>query len=182
MMMLALGRQPLAAAVPLLQPLLARHYGPIENKVPIRKVVENHAGRSKYNVVKELEVGIVLLPSEVKSIRAGNCDVSSAFAEEYDGELFLHNMFIPVWRSGICGRHEPYRVRKLLAHKSELKRLFEFNREPNSHLVPLRVHLGTTNWVKIQLGQCTRRRGPDNRQKEDGRDVKRQIDRALNDY
>ncbi|RHY18310.1 hypothetical protein DYB28_007792, partial [Aphanomyces astaci] len=170
-----------SAAVPrhLVQATTFVRHVAIDTKVPIRKVVENHVGRSKFNVVKELEVGISLLPSEVKSIRDGNCDISAAFAEEYDNELYLHQMYIPVWRHGIVGRHDPYRVRKLLAHRSELKRLFEFARESNAHLVPLRVHLGTTNWIKIQLGQCTRRKGPDTRKTDDGRDVKRQIDRAL---
>ncbi|ETV95787.1 SsrA-binding protein [Aphanomyces invadans] len=151
----------------------------IDTKVPIRKIVENHVGRSKYNVVKEIEVGISLVASEVKSIRDGNCDISAAFAEEYEGELYVHQMYIPVWRHGIVGRHDPYRERKLLAHRNELKRMFEFAREPNAHLVPLRVHLGTTNWIKIQLGLCTRRKGPDTRKSDDGREVKRQIDRAL---
>ncbi|KAG9406837.1 hypothetical protein AC1031_003166 [Aphanomyces cochlioides] len=162
----------------MLQPGLVRQAAIVTN-VPIRKVVENHVGRSKYDVVDEIEVGIVLLPSEVKSIRDGNCDISAAFAEEYDNELILYQMHIPVWRHGIVGRHEPTRVRKLLAHRNELKRLFDFAREPNAHLIPLRVHLGTTNWVKIQLGKCVRRKGPDNRKKDDARDVKRQIDRAL---
>ncbi|OQR92357.1 hypothetical protein ACHHYP_03793 [Achlya hypogyna] len=156
-----------------------RRHASIETGFPIRKVVENHSARAKYDIVKEIEVGISLVTSEVKSIRNGNCDISAAFAAEYADELFIHQMFIPVWRNGIVGRHETYRERKLLAHRHELKRLFEFGRKPNAHLIPLRVHLGTTNWIKIQLGLCHKKKGPDTRKREDERDVKAQIRRAL---
>ncbi|EQC37079.1 SsrA-binding protein [Saprolegnia diclina VS20] len=163
-------------------PLLAgvqRRFASIDTGWPTRKVVENHSARGKYEVVKELEVGLVLVASEVKSIRDGNCDISAAFAAEYAGELYLHQMYIPVWRHGIIGRHETYRERKILAHRHEIKRIIEFARQPNAHLVPLRVHLGTTNWIKIQLGLCTKKKGPDTRKREDERDVKQQIRRAL---
>ncbi|OQS05256.1 hypothetical protein THRCLA_02585 [Thraustotheca clavata] len=111
-----------------------RSFASVPTGVPIRKVVENHSARSKYNIVKDLEVGISLLPSEVKSIRDGNCDISAAFAAEYADELYLHQMYIPVWRHGIVGRHETYRERKLLARRHELRRIFEFSRQTNAHL------------------------------------------------
>jgi len=75
---------------------------------PERQIVENKAIRNKYEVTKEIMVGIVLEPSEVKSVRMHNCDISSAYAEEYKGELFLHQMYIPgecvfvIWHERHC--------------------------------------------------------------------------------
>jgi tmRNA-binding protein len=73
--------------------LFLRH-GSILTKWPIKKIVENHAARNKYIVEQELECGIVLAPSEVKSIRDGNCSISSAFAVEFENHLYLHQMYI----------------------------------------------------------------------------------------
>jgi len=100
----------------------------------------------------------VLQPSEVKSLRARNADLSTAFGAFYKHELFLHDLNIPgasvtcfcvlftecanlemlvrtVWRNGLIGRPEPTRVRKLLANRSELKKLEEFANRPNAQLV-----------------------------------------------
>ncbi|KAG6971159.1 hypothetical protein JG687_00002200 [Phytophthora cactorum] len=90
------------------------------NQKFVRKAAGNY-----YEVEREWNLGIVLKPSEVKSLRDRNADLSTAFGAFYKYELFLHDLNIP----------EPTRVRKLLANRSELKKLEEFANRPNAQLV-----------------------------------------------
>ncbi|KAG6974848.1 hypothetical protein JG688_00002868 [Phytophthora aleatoria] len=90
------------------------------NQKFVRKAAGNY-----YEVEREWNLGIVLKPSEVKSLRDRNADLSTAFGAFYKHELFLHDLNIP----------EPTRVRKLLANRSELKKLEEFANRPNAQLV-----------------------------------------------
>ena len=87
---------------------------------PIKVLVRNHRIKSK-DIVKQLQVGLELLPSEVKSMRARSCDLSAAFIAHTENELFLHQCFVPVWRNGILGTHDPYRNRKILAKRREIE-------------------------------------------------------------
>ncbi|ETI52051.1 hypothetical protein, variant 2 [Phytophthora nicotianae] len=104
------------------------------NQKFVRKAAGNY-----FEVQREWNLGIVLKPSEVKSLRDRNADLSTAFGAFYKHELFLHDLNIPVWRQGLIGRPEPTRVRKLLANRSELKKLEEFANRPNAQLVRTRV-------------------------------------------
>ncbi|ETP49745.1 hypothetical protein, variant 2 [Phytophthora nicotianae P10297] len=104
------------------------------NQKFVRKAAGNY-----FEVEREWNLGIVLKPSEVKSLRDRNADLSTAFGAFYKHELFLHDLNIPVWRQGLIGRPEPTRVRKLLANRSELKKLEEFANRPNAQLVRTRV-------------------------------------------
>ncbi|KAL3664249.1 hypothetical protein V7S43_010577 [Phytophthora oleae] len=118
------------------------HYGghrglrdfPIKLLCRNQKFVRKAAG-NYYEVEREWNLGIVLKPSEVKSLRARNADLSTAFGAFYKRELYLHDLNIPVWRQGLIGRPEPTRVRKLLANRSELNKLEVFANRPNAQLV-----------------------------------------------
>ncbi|DBA04276.1 TPA: hypothetical protein N0F65_009511 [Lagenidium giganteum] len=143
------------------------------NQQFLRKVTSK-----SYEVEREWNLGIVLQPSEVKSLRARNCDLSAAFAAFYKNELYLHQCHIPVWRQGLLGRPEPMRVRKLLAHRSELKKLEELASEPNAELIPMRVEVGNTGWIKVVVAHCYKRSKIDNRKRDDEREAKR----ALRDW
>ncbi|KAJ0406309.1 hypothetical protein ATCC90586_007347 [Pythium insidiosum] len=143
---------------------------------PIKPLVRNHKfSQKRFEVEKEWNLGIVLEPSEVKSLRERNADLSAAFGEMFKGELFLHQMHIPVWRSGLIGRPEPTRVRKLLAHRSELKKIETFLQQPNALLLPMRVEVGKTGWIKVIMAQCYKANKVDNRKRDDERDIKRQL-------
>ncbi|KAG2509927.1 hypothetical protein BBI17_007744, partial [Phytophthora kernoviae] len=151
---------------------------------------------SFYDVEKEWNLGIVLEPSEVKSLRARNADLSTAFGAFYKNELFLHDLHIPIWRHGLIGRPESRRVRKLLANRSELKKLEDFATRPNAQLVgrcrvnkvgsdyltylyvfqiPMRIEVGNTGWIKVIIAACFKRGQVDNRRRDDMREVKRQL-------
>ncbi|CAH0492295.1 unnamed protein product [Peronospora farinosa] len=140
------------------------------NQKFIRKAAGNY-----FEVEREWNVGIVLKPSEVKSLRDQNADVSTAFGAFYKQELFLHDMNIPVWREGLIGRPEPTRVRKLLAHRAELKKMEEFSTRPNAQLIPVRIEVGNTGWIKVIMAACFKRGQIDNRRRDDQREIKRQL-------
>ncbi|KAL4145693.1 hypothetical protein PRNP1_011569 [Phytophthora ramorum] len=139
-----------------------------------QKFIRKAAG-SYFEVEREWNLGIVLQPSEVKSLRDRNADLSTAFGAFYKNELFLHDLRIPVWRHGLIGRPEPTRVRKLLANRSELKKLEAFANRPNAQLIPMRIEVGNTGWIKIILASCFKRGQVDNRKRDDEREVKRQL-------
>ncbi|CAI5732081.1 unnamed protein product [Peronospora destructor] len=139
-----------------------------------QKFLRKAAG-SYFEVEREWNLGIVLQPSEVKSLRDRNVDLSTAFGAFYKHELFLHDMNIPVWRQGLIGRPEPTRVRKLLAHRAELKKMEEFATRPNAQLIPMRIEVGNTGWIKVIMAACFKCGQIDNRRRDDQREIKRQL-------
>ncbi|ETP49743.1 hypothetical protein F442_04795 [Phytophthora nicotianae P10297] len=158
------------------------------NQKFVRKAAGNY-----FEVEREWNLGIVLKPSEVKSLRDRNADLSTAFGAFYKHELFLHDLNIPgtkyiehfqedsllssstVWRQGLIGRPEPTRVRKLLANRSELKKLEEFANRPNAQLIPMQIEVGNTGWIKVIMAACFKRGQIDNRRRDDEREIKRQL-------
>uniref|UniRef100_A0AAV1TS07 SsrA-binding protein n=1 Tax=Peronospora matthiolae TaxID=2874970 RepID=A0AAV1TS07_9STRA len=150
-----------------------RNY-PIKVLCRNQKFIRKAAG-SYYEVEREYNLGIVLKPSEVKSLRDHNADLSTAFGAFYKHELYLHDMNIPVWRQGLIGRPEPTRERKLLANRAELNKLEDFANRPNAQLIPMRVEVGITGWIKVILAACFKRGQVDNRRRDDQREIKRQL-------
>ncbi|KAI9920130.1 hypothetical protein PsorP6_015371 [Peronosclerospora sorghi] len=147
---------------------------------PIKVLCRNHkffrkAEGKYYEVEREWNLGIVLKPSEVKSLRDRNVDLTTAYGAFYKHELYLHNMNIPVWRQGLIGKPDPTRVRKLLANRSELKKLEAFANRPNAQLIPMRIEVGITGWIKVVMAACFRRGQIDNRRRDDQREIKRQL-------
>ncbi|CAI5713919.1 unnamed protein product [Hyaloperonospora brassicae] len=160
-------------------PTFAVHVRELRN-YPIKVLCRNHkfvrkAAGSYFEVEREWNLGLVLQPSEVKSLRDHNADLSTAFAAFYQHELFLHDMNIPVWRHGLIGRPEPTRVRKLLANRAELKKLEHFANRPNAQLIPMRVEVGITGWIKVILAACFKQGQVDHRRRDDKREINRQL-------
>ncbi|TDH66672.1 hypothetical protein CCR75_008744 [Bremia lactucae] len=147
---------------------------------PIKLLCRNHkftrkAAAKYFEVEREWNLGIELKPSEVKSLRDHNADLSTAFGAFYKHELYLHDLNIPVWRHGLIGRPESTRVRKLLANRSELKKLEEFANRPNAQLIPMRVEVGVTGWIKVIMAACFKQGQVDNRRRDDTREIQRQL-------
>ncbi|KAE8898490.1 hypothetical protein PF005_g3217 [Phytophthora fragariae] len=176
MELLARGSRLGLGALPRTSPWLHRGIRDFPIKILCRnqKFIRKAAG-SYYEVEREWNLGIVLKPSEVKSLRDRNADLSTAFGAFYKNELFLHDLNIPVWRHGLIGRPEATRVRKLLANRSELKKLEDFANRPNAQLIPMRIEVGNTGWIKVILAACFKRGQVDNRRRDDEREVKRQL-------
>ena len=143
-----------------------------------RKVVaSNRKARHDYAILDTYEAGMALTGTEVKSLRAGRASLVDAFAQERDGELYLHGMHIPEYVQGTWTNHEPRRTRKLLLNKMEITRLIGKLRESGLTLVPLSVYF-SDGWAKVEIGLAKGKKAYDKRQDLAKRDADREIARA----
>ncbi|MCZ7420761.1 MULTISPECIES: SsrA-binding protein SmpB [unclassified Micromonospora] len=144
-----------------------------------RKVVaSNKKARHDYAILDTYEAGMALTGTEVKSLRAGRASLVDAFAQERDGELYLHSMHIPEYTQGTWTNHEPRRTRKLLLKRLEIDRLIGKLRESGLTLVPLQVYF-SDGWAKVEIGLAKGKKAYDKRQDLAKRDADREIQRAV---
>jgi len=143
-----------------------------------RSVTRNKKAYHVYEILEELEAGLVLVGTEVKSLRAGHCSIQEAYARLKDGELFLVGATIPEYLQGNIHNHPPTRDRKLLLHKRELGRWAKKVREKGVTIVPLEVFF-QGSLVKCRLGLCRGKKLHDKRQTQRDRDDRRSVERAL---
>ncbi|HEX5401421.1 MAG TPA: SsrA-binding protein SmpB [Pseudonocardiaceae bacterium] len=143
-----------------------------------RKVIaSNRRARHDYNILDTYEAGVVLLGTEVKSLRLGRASLVDAFATVDDGEVWLRGLHIPEYDRGTWTNHEPRRTRKLLLHKSEILRLIGKTKETGLSLVPLAMYFSDGK-VKVELGLGKGKKEYDKRQAIAKRDANREIERA----
>jgi SsrA-binding protein len=141
-------------------------------------VAANRRAYYEYDVLEELEAGIALLGSEIKSIRAGQANIGEGYARLRDGELWLYNVHIAPYLPA-RENHEPLRPRRLLLHRRELDRLEQEMREqPRTTLVPLRLYLHQ-GLAKVELGLVRGRKSYDKRQAIAKREADRSMQRAV---
>ena len=144
-----------------------------------RKVVaSNRKARHDYTILDTYEAGLALTGTEVKSLRAGRASLVDAFAQERNGELYLHGMHIPEYTQGTWTNHEPRRTRKLLLNRLEIDRLLGKVRESGLTLVPLQLYFAD-GWAKVELGLARGKRSYDKRQDLAKRDAAREIAKAV---
>ena len=140
-------------------------------------VASNRRAKFDYEIVDTFEAGMVLVGSEVKSLREGKASINEAYAFERDGELWLESMNIPPYTYARDGGHEPTRPRKLLLHKREIVRIGEKLREQSLNLVPTRVYF-LNGRAKVELALGKGKRTIDKRQSIKKREQQREMDRA----
>jgi len=145
---------------------------------PRRVIASNKRARHEYEILKTYEAGLVLLGTEVKSLRLGHASLVDAFAQERDGELLLYGLHIAEYGFGGWTNHAPRRTRKLLLHRVEIDRILDRIREPGLTLVPLSLYFDN-GWAKVELGIGRGRRSFDKRQVLAERDANREIARQL---
>lgn len=146
---------------------------------PVRKLIaQNKKARHEYSVVDVFECGIVLMGTEVKSLRLGRASLSDGFATIDNGEVFLHAVHIPEYAFGSWTNHTPRRVRKLLLHKSEIVRLIGKTKESGLTLVPLSIYF-LEGKVKVEIALARGKKSWDKRQDLAKRDADREVTRAL---
>ena len=141
-------------------------------------VATNRRARYDYDLTQNIEAGIVLTGSEIKSIRGGQANIAEGFGRFQRGELWLYNVHIAPYAAA-RENHEPTRPRKLLLHRSQLERLERALREqPGTTIVPLRLYL-TRGLAKVEIGLGRGRRSYDKRQAIATREAERTMQRAL---
>ncbi|WBB68108.1 SsrA-binding protein SmpB [Micromonospora sp. WMMD812] len=143
-----------------------------------RLIASNKRARHDYTVLKTYEAGIVLMGTEVKSLREGRASLADAFAQERDGEIMLYGLHIAEYGFGTWTNHQPRRTRKLLLHRVEIERILAKTREGGITLVPLSMYFDN-GWAKVELALAQGRRSYDKRQALAERDANREIAREL---
>jgi SsrA-binding protein len=126
----------------------------------------------------EIEAGIVLQGTEIKSIRDGKISIAEAYARIQNGELWLLGATIQPYTHGNYTNHEPDRPRKLLVHKSQIRQIRVELEQKGKTLIPLRVRLRDGK-AKVDIGIAKGKKLHDKRQSESDRDAQREIQRAL---
>ena len=144
-------------------------------------VAENRQARRNYSVEETLEAGIMLVGSEVKSLRQGKANIAEAYASLEEGELWLINCDIPIYTQANRFNHQPKRHRKLLVKTRERTRLAQAVERKGRTIVPLKLYFNDRGIAKISLGVATGRSAPDKRNVEKKRDWDRQKQRILRD-
>ncbi len=151
-----------------------------EKSDPNYKVIaENRRARFDYFIESDLEVGIVLTGSEVKSLRTGQSNIADSYASVEGAELWLINSYIAAYKeAGVFG-HEERRRRKLLVSKRELSRLWQATGREGMTLVPLVMYFNHRGRVKLKIGVARGKKLADKRATEAKRDWNRQKRRLL---
>jgi len=146
-----------------------------------RKVVgRNRKARHEYEILDTHEAGIVLKGPEVKSLRAGQLAFRDAFARVDGGELWLHNLHISPYEQANRANEEPDRIRKLLLHREEIRRLVRKTEEKGLTLIPLEVYFRNGK-AKVLLGVARGRRLYDKREKLKKQTQEREAKRAMSE-
>ena len=150
-----------------------------EKKVPARTpTIENRRARYEYEWLEQIEAGIALTGTEIKSIRTGQISIAEAYARIRDGELWLLSMRIPPYKEGSFSNVDPDRPRKLLVHRSEIDRLSGRVSEKGLTLIPVRLYFKRGR-VKISIALARGKKLWDRRRDERDRDVQRELARAV---
>ncbi len=145
-------------------------------KKPERKtLLRNRKARHEYVIDETLEAGMVLVGSEVKSLREGSGSLVDAYAEVRGGELWLRNAKIDAYPWANQFNHEPLRDRKLLAHRREIKRLASKARDKGYTLVPLEIYLKDGR-IKVEIALARGKRQFEKRQAKRAEVVRRELE------
>ena len=144
----------------------------------IKIIIANKKARFQYEIVEQIESGLVLQGTEVKSLRMGKVNLTDSYANIINGEIFLYNLHISPYEPGTVFNHEPLRVRKLLLHKQEIKRLTGKVQEKGMTLVPLKIYFKNGR-AKIELGLCRGKKTVDRRRDIARKDEERQLQREF---
>jgi len=144
----------------------------------IHVVARNRKARHEFIVEDTYEAGMVLVGSEVKSLRAGNCSINEAYARPRGEELFLFDMHIAPYEQATIEKHEPKRPRKLLLHRRELDRIIAQVSQKGTTLVPLSVYF-KGGYAKVELALARRRKVHDKRRASQERQRREDLRREL---
>jgi len=141
-------------------------------------LVQNKKATHDYFIEETYEAGLVLTGTEIKAIRSGRANMRDSYARVEHGEVFLHNLHISPYEAGNRFNHEPLRTRKLLLHRSEIRKLIGATREAGYSLVPLRLYL-RGGFCKVQIALGKGKKNYDKRHAVAERDAAREIARVF---
>ena len=145
-------------------------------------IANNKKARHDYLIEETVEAGLVLMGTEVKSLRMGRGNLTDGFASERGGELWLENVHIPEYLQGTWTNHSAKRRRKLLMHRSEIDKLISKSRESGHTLIPLSLYF-LDGRAKVEIGLAKGKKLHDKRQalreRQDNREAQRAMSNAF---
>jgi len=150
-----------------------------QSEPKLKIAAENRKARHNYFIEEELEAGIVLVGSEVKSLRAGKAQIAESYASVEGGELWLINGYIPAYDQAKTFGHEERRRRKLLVHARQLARLAQGVEREGMTLIPLKLYFNEKGVAKLSLGLAKGKKLHDKRETDAKRDWARQKARLM---
>jgi SsrA-binding protein len=144
-----------------------------------RPIAENRKARHRFEVLDTLECGVALAGSEVKSLRNGKVSLDEAYGRMRANEFWLVGCDIPEYPQATIWNHEPKRPRKLLVHRSELRKFAGRAQEKGLTLVPLKLYFNERGIAKVLMGLCRGRKLHDKREAMKKTAVRRDLQRAM---
>jgi len=144
-----------------------------------KRITQNRRARYEYHIVNTYEAGIVLEGMEVKSLREGNVSLQDGYARIENGEMFLYDIHISPYSKSDSSRYDPKRRRKLLLHRSEIRRLSGKVQQSGFTLVPLGMHFSERGIAKVSLALARGKHLYDKREDLKKKDLKRDLAIAL---
>jgi SsrA-binding protein len=144
--------------------------------------IVNKKAKFEYFFDLVLEAGVVLTGTEVKSIRLAKVSIGESYCRFKGDELYLHGLHISEYTEGTYNNHDSTRVRKLLLHRRELKKLLKKVTEKGNTIVPYRLYINEKGMVKVEIALATGKKTFDKRNVMKERDSKRQMDRIKKSY
>lgn len=139
----------------------------------------NRRARFEYELLDELEAGIVLTGTEIKSLRSSKASITEAFCQIIDGELYIINMSIDEYKLGTYYNHKTKRERKLLVHSRELDKLERKLKDAGNTIIPLKMYINDRGKAKVLIALARGKKLFDKRQTIKDRENKRNLDRVL---
>lgn len=138
--------------------------------------IRNKKAYYNYYIEDEIEAGIVLVGTEIKSVRKGAIDISDSYIRIKNNEAYIINMFIDKYSEGSLFNHEPNRERKLLLHKKEIKKLLEKVKKDGYSLIPLKIYI-LRGKAKVLIGVARGKKNYDKRESIKQKDLQREMNR-----
>ncbi|MBN1638860.1 MAG: SsrA-binding protein SmpB [Ignavibacteriales bacterium] len=146
---------------------------------PDEKIITvNRKARHEYIILQTYEAGIALVGTEVKSIRQNKINISDGYAIARDGEVWLKNVSISHYKQGNIFNHDPFRDRRLLLNKNEIRKIGRAVLEKGCTIIPLRVYL-KKGLVKLEIGLARGKKFFDKRETIAKRDAERELERKI---
>lgn len=141
------------------------------------KEIVNRRATHEYHFLSTYEAGIILRGSELKSIRSGHAGLSDAYCVFTNGELYVKSMYVKEYDNATYNNHESRRDRKLLLHKSELRKLERRVKEKGLTLIPYKIYFSERNIIKLEIALAQGKKSFDKRETIKAKDTKRDLER-----
>ena len=148
-------------------------------KIEKSVTILNKRARFEYEILEDLEVGIVLTGTEIKSLRSSKASIAEAFCQIIDGELYIINMLIDEYKLGTFYNHKIKRERKLLLHRRELHKWERKLKDTGITIVPLKLYINNRGKAKLVIALARGKKLYDKRESIKDRENKRNLDRIL---